>query len=58
MQEFVDTIGTTPRVEKYSTKAMNQAQHQLERLIGNLEQTEATLTRIRRVISRLIGDDS
>lgn len=58
MAGFIETIETTPRVEKYSSKAMSNAQRQLERLNGNLEQTEATLSRVRRMISKLLADDS
>ena len=55
--EFAETVRTIPRVEKYSTKAMGHTYSQLQRLIGNLDQTSATLARVRRVVSRVLGDD-
>jgi hypothetical protein len=53
---FADTIHATPRVEKYSSKAMTHAYAQLQRLIGNMDKTSSSLQRIRKVISRLLGD--
>lgn len=56
-QQFAETILNTPRIESNSTKAMDSAYRQLMRLVGNLEQTEATIARAHRMISKLINEE-
>lgn len=54
--EFAETVRTTPRVEKYSSKAMGHAYSQLQRLIANMDQTSSMLARVQRVVAKIVDD--